>query len=107
MPCEPTPIPEVEEVVWSDQRHQLTTHAAWVLEGRARIPVPWWSVADVAVRVGMGRSLAGTGDVVLIVDYPGYTDRRERRLNGVPDADGLAALCFAWSRRHRKAAGYL
>jgi hypothetical protein len=69
--------------------------------------VPWWSVANVEVRVGIPRAISGRADVVLIIDYPGYTDRRERRLNNLVDPHAVAALCFAWSRRHRRAAGYL
>lgn len=106
-PLQATPIPDAESEIWTDGHHSLSTHCAYPNEGRGRAQVPWWSVTEVDVRVPAGRALAGQGDIVLIIDYPGYTDRRERRMNRVADPDAVAALCFTWSRRHRKAAGYL
>ncbi|QYJ02720.1 DUF2510 domain-containing protein [Nocardioides panacisoli] len=99
---EDVPVPANESELWRGGRQVLTTHAAYLPDGRQVVTVPWWAVADVTVRGGWG----ATGAVVLRINYPGYTDRAERPITGCPDPHALAATCFTWSRRHRRAAGY-
>lgn len=88
------PVPEQEAVVWQRGLEVFTTHRAVLREGRAQVDIPWWAVRGVEVRAG---------DVVLMIGYPGYTDKAERRLKAVPHAPDVAALALVWARRHHRA----
>ena len=104
-PVEPSPIPAQESVVWSYGSYVITTHAAHVPERGRDVALPWWAVAAVACTVSSSQALARTGTLVLHVAYPGYTDRAEWRMRGIPDADHVHATAYTWMRRHRRAAG--
>ncbi len=105
-PLEPPVVPDIEQTVWGDGRHLLTTHRWFPKEhtGSAPVQIPLWSVADVEVRVTGGASLAGVGSVVAVVDYPGYTDRRHWVAPGVSDVHRVAAYVRLWANRNRRAA---
>ena len=87
-------VPAEENVVWQRGRETFTTHRAVLFEGRQQVDVPWWAVRGAVVR---------GADVVLTIGYPGYSDRAERRIKGVPDAPEVAALALVWARRHHRA----
>ncbi|MGZ4437660.1 MAG: DUF2510 domain-containing protein [Nocardioidaceae bacterium] len=89
----PVPVPREETVLWHRGDELLTTHRAVLREGRRPVDVPWWAVRGVDVR--------GT-DLVLLIGYPGYTDKTERRIKGLANAPELAALALAWARRHHR-----
>jgi len=103
---EPPLVPDVEQNVWGDGRHLLTTHRWFPKEhtGSAPVQIPLWSVADVEVRITAGSSLAGVGSVVAVVAYPGYTDRRHWVAPGVVDVHRVAAYVRLWANRNRRAA---
>lgn len=102
-PPEPPVVPDTEQHVWGDGRHQLTTHRWFPRERQGDTPVeiPLWAVADVEVRLAAGD---GFGTVVAVVAYPGYTDRRHWIAPKVADVHRVAALVRLWANRNRRLA---
>lgn len=105
-PIETTPLPDVEQAVWTDGRYTVTTHAVHVSERGHPVVIPLWSVAGVTCEVSAGDALAGAGTIVVHVAYPGYTDRATWRIKRVTDPHRVHAIAYTWMRRNRVAAGY-
>jgi hypothetical protein len=95
-PVRPPTIPAREAVVWSGSGAVFTTHRVQLPDGWRTVELGWWLVQA-------ARPLGS--DVLLVLDYPGYTDRRERRIRAVADADQVAAIARMWARRHRRSVG--
>ncbi len=94
-PVQASFVPDQEAEVWSGSGAVFTTHRVRLNEGSKPLELAWWMVRDVDVRLS---------DVVLVVDFPGYTDKRERRLRHVKDADWVGAIARMWARRNRRRA---
>jgi hypothetical protein len=93
-PLRKVEVPTAEQVLWSRGPEMITTHRVLLREGRYPVELPWWMVRGVEAR---------GNDVVLRIGYPGYTDKSERRIRGLPNAPEIAALCLTWARRHHRA----
>lgn len=99
-----SPLPKDESIIWENVRNRFTTHAVHL--GKVDVTLPWWSIAKVYVQVSAAQSLVATGDLVLVVAYPGYVGPSEYRIRGVSDLHRVHAMTYRWASRRRHEAGY-
>jgi hypothetical protein len=99
-----SPLPEAESTVWEHGRHRFTTHAVHL--GKVNVTLPWWSITKVYVQVSAAQSVIATGDLVLVVGYPGYVGPSEYRIRGVSDLHQVHAMAYRWASRRRREVGY-
>ncbi len=103
-PVQPPTLPPVEQQVWTDGRHTLTTHR-WLIREQSATAEPvqilLWTVVDVHVRGGWGAAASARGTIVVAVDFAGYTDRRHWTAPQVQDVHRVAAYVRLWANRNR------
>lgn len=99
-----TTLPDDESIVWEHGADRFTTHAVHL--GKHDVTLPWWSIARVYIQISAAQSLVSTGDLVLVVAYPGYFGPSEYRIRGVNDPDRIHAMAYRWASRRRHEAGY-
>ena len=99
-------VPTQEQLLWTHELNQLSTHRVWINDGVFRgraTEFALWQVAEVDVTVNAGQHALGTGRIAFRIAFPGYVGRTHYVMSGVPSPHEVGGLAHKWANRNRRA----